>query len=107
MGPEIPSLRSPQIGPMRIWYSARVSILSQKRFFFFLSALALATVCIGSPDKARGQQAATVPPPAGSDAAPNAELTAAAGEDLEQMSELTGLQLQTSLKYTLPSPDGI
>ncbi len=92
---------------MRIWYSARVSILSQKRFFFFLSALALATVCIGSPDKARGQQAATVPPPAGSDAAPNAEFTAAADEVLEQMSEITGLKLQTPLKKTLRSRDEI
>src|SRR5713101_3445404 len=107
MGPEIPSLRSPQIGPIRIWYSARVRILSQKRFFSFLSTLALATVCIGSPDKARGQQAATVPPPAGSDAAPNAEFTAAADEVLEQMSEITGLKLQTPLKKTLRSREEI
>src|SRR5258708_37298890 len=103
MGPEIPSLRSLQIGPIRIWYSARVRILSQKRVCYFLQTLALATVCIGSPDTARGQQAATVPPPAGSDAAPNAEFTAAADEVLEQMSEITGLKLQTPLKKTLRS----
>jgi hypothetical protein len=84
-----------------------VRILSQKRFFSFLSTLALATVCIGSPDKARGQQATTVPPPAGSDAAPNAEFTAAADEVLQQMSEITGLKLQTPLKKTLRSRDEI
>jgi hypothetical protein len=92
---------------MRIWYSASVSILLQKRFLFFLSTFALAAVCIGSTDQAHGQQAATVAPPAGSDAAPNAEFTAAADEVLEQMSEITGLKLQTPLKKTLRSRDEI
>jgi hypothetical protein len=92
---------------MRIWYSARVRIPSQKRFFFFLSTLALAAVCIGSADEACAQQAATVPPPAGSDPAPNAEFAEAADEVLEQMSEITGLKLQTPLKKTLRSRDEI
>lgn len=82
-------------------------ILSQKRFFFFLSTLALAAVCIGSADEARGQQVATVPPPAGSDAAPNAEFAEAADEVLEQMSEITGLKLQTPLKKRLRSREEI
>jgi hypothetical protein len=80
-------------------------ILSQKRIFFFLSTLALATVCIGSSDGARGQQAATVPPPAAS--APNAEFAEAADEVLQQMSEITGLKLETPLKKTLRSRDEI
>lgn len=92
---------------MRIWYSAKVRIPSKKRFFFFLSTLALAAVCIGSANVARGQQAATVPPPAGSAAAPNAEFTSAADEVLEQMSEITGLKLQTPLKKTLRSRNEI
>src|SRR5258708_23638158 len=107
VGPEVPSLSYFQIGPIRILFSARGRILSQKRFFFFLGKLALAAGCIGSADEARGQQAATVPPPAGSDAAPNAEFTAAADEVLQQMSEITGLKLQTPLKKTLRSRDEI
>src|SRR5258708_36985199 len=105
MGPEIPSLRSLQIGPMRICYSARVRIPSQKRFFFFLSTLALAAVCIGSADDARGQQAPTVPPPAGSDAAPKREFTATAAAVLQQMTEITGLSLQTPLLQALRQRD--
>lgn len=82
-------------------------ILSQKRFFFFLLALALATACVGNAGQTRGQQAATVPPPAGSDASANAEFTSAADEVLEQMGEITGLKLQTPLKKTLRSRDEI
>jgi hypothetical protein len=84
-----------------------VRILSQKLFFFFLSTLALAAVCIGSAHDFRGQEAASVPPPAGSDAAPYTEFAEAADEVLEQMSEITGLKLQTPLKKTLRSRDEI
>jgi len=84
-----------------------VRILSQKLFFFFVSTLALAAVCVGTADEARGQQAATVPSPAGSDAAPSTEFAEAADEVLEQMSEITGLKLQTPLKKTLRSRDEI
>lgn len=92
---------------MRIWYSAQVRIPSQKRFFFFLLTLALAAIGIGSADVARGQQAATAPPPTVAGGASNAEFAEAADEVLGQMSEITGLKLQTPLKKTLRSRDEI
>jgi hypothetical protein len=95
------------MAPMRIWYSAKMKILSQKRFISFLWALVLATACLGGADVARGQQAATAPPTTGADGTANAEFAAAADEVLEQMSEITGLKLRTPLKKTLRSREEI
>jgi hypothetical protein len=93
--------------PMRIWYSAKMKVLNQKRLAWFLWALALAAAVIGSTDVARGQQAATAPPARGADGTANAEFAAAADEVLEQMSEITGLKLRTPLKKTLRSREEI
>jgi hypothetical protein len=93
--------------PMRVWYSAKVKTLSQKRVASLLCELVLAATVIGNAGVARGQQAATAPPATGADGTRNAEFVAAADEVLEQMSEITGLKLQSPLRKTLRSREEI
>jgi hypothetical protein len=64
-------------------------------------------MCAGVARPLAAQQAATAPPKSSSPGHSNAEFAAAADEVLEQMSEITGLKVRSSLKKTLRSRDEI
>jgi hypothetical protein len=80
---------------------------SWKRLHSVPLGLLLAVICAGGAGPAGAQQAATAPPKTSTHGTSNPEFAAAADEVLQQMSEIIGLKVRSSLKKTLRSREEI